>query len=64
VPLVYEPLRTIDVSNSLADIRQALEVFGNTPEHMIKPGFEKNDCLASEMMPVGCKSSYILFLIP
>jgi UDP-glucose 4-epimerase len=38
VPLVYEPPRTGDVRDSLADIRRAQEAFGYAPEYTVKTG--------------------------
>ncbi len=38
VPLVYEPPRTGDVRDSLADIRRAQEGFGYAPEYTVKTG--------------------------
>ena len=38
VPLVYEPPRTGDVRDSLADISRAQEAFGYTPEYTVKSG--------------------------
>jgi len=40
VPLVYEPPRTGDVRDSLADIRRAQEAFGYSPEYTVKTGLE------------------------
>jgi UDP-glucose 4-epimerase len=41
VPLLYEPARTGDVRDSLADIRRAQDAFGYTPEYTIKTGLEE-----------------------
>jgi len=38
VPLVYEPPRTGDVKDSLADIRRAQEAFKYAPEYTVKTG--------------------------
>jgi nucleoside-diphosphate-sugar epimerase len=38
MPLLYEPSRTGDVRDSLADIRQAQEAFGYAPEYTVKTG--------------------------
>jgi UDP-glucose 4-epimerase len=41
VPLVYEPLRTGDVRDSLADITRAREAFGYAPDYTVKTGLKK-----------------------
>ena len=41
VPLVYEPTRTGDVRDSLADIRRAQEAFGYAPEYTVKTGLKE-----------------------
>ena len=41
VPLVYEPPRTGDVRDSLADIRRAQDAFGYAPEYTVKKGLEE-----------------------
>jgi len=41
VPLVYEPSRTGDVRDSLADIRRAQKAFGYSPEYTVKKGLEE-----------------------
>ena len=41
VPLVYEPPRTGDVRDSLADIRRAQEAFGYAPEYTVKTGLKE-----------------------
>ena len=41
VPLVYEPPRTGDVRDSLADIRRAQEAFGYAPEYTVRSGLEE-----------------------
>jgi len=41
VPLVYEPPRTGDVRDSLADIRRAQEAFGYAPEYTVRRGLEE-----------------------
>jgi UDP-glucose 4-epimerase len=41
VPLVYEPPRTGDVRDSLADIRRAQEIFGYAPEYTVKTGLKE-----------------------
>lgn len=41
VPLVYEPSRTGDVRDSLADIRRAQDAFGYAPEYTVKKGLEE-----------------------
>jgi UDP-glucose 4-epimerase len=41
VPLVYEPPRTGDVRDSLADIRRAQKAFGYAPEHTVKTGLKE-----------------------
>jgi UDP-glucose 4-epimerase len=41
VPLVYEPSRTGDVRDSLADIRRAQEAFGYAPEFTVKSGMKE-----------------------
>jgi UDP-glucose 4-epimerase len=41
VPLVYEPSRTGDIRDSLADIRRAQDAFGYTPEYTVKKGLEE-----------------------
>jgi UDP-glucose 4-epimerase len=38
VPLVYEPVRTGDVRDSLADITRAKHAFGYAPEYTVKTG--------------------------
>jgi nucleoside-diphosphate-sugar epimerase len=38
---VYEPPRTGDVRDSLADIRQAQEAFGYAPEYTVKTGLRE-----------------------
>ena len=38
VPLVYEPARTGDVRDSLADISRAQDAFGYAPEFTVKTG--------------------------
>ncbi|MDO8871971.1 MAG: SDR family oxidoreductase [Methanoregula sp.] len=38
VPLVYEPVRTGDVRDSLADISRAKDAFGYSPEYTVKTG--------------------------
>lgn len=38
VPLVYEPARTGDVRDSLADISRAQDAFGYAPEYTVKTG--------------------------
>jgi len=51
VPLVYEPPRTGDVRDSLADIKRAQKAFGYAPEYTVKKGlkemiawYQKNIC--------------------
>jgi UDP-glucose 4-epimerase len=41
VPLVYEPARTGDVRDSLAEIQRAQEAFGYTPEYTVKSGLKE-----------------------
>lgn len=41
LPLVYEPSRTGDVRDSLADIRRAQDAFGYTPEYTVKKGLDE-----------------------
>jgi UDP-glucose 4-epimerase len=41
VPVVYEPPRTGDVRDSLADIRRAQEAFGYAPEYTVRSGLEE-----------------------
>jgi UDP-glucose 4-epimerase len=41
VPLVYEPSRTGDVRDSLADITRAQEAFGYAPEYTVKTGLRE-----------------------
>jgi UDP-glucose 4-epimerase len=41
VPLVYEPPRTGDVRDSLADIRRAQEAFGYAPDYTVKTGLKE-----------------------
>jgi UDP-glucose 4-epimerase len=41
VPLVYEPVRTGDVRDSLADIKRAQKAFGYLPEYTVKSGLEE-----------------------
>jgi UDP-glucose 4-epimerase len=41
VPLVYEPSRTGDVRDSLADITRAQEAFGYAPEYTVKTGLKE-----------------------
>jgi len=41
VPLIYEPPRTGDVRDSLADIRRAQEAFGYAPEYTVKTGMKE-----------------------
>jgi UDP-glucose 4-epimerase len=41
VPLIYEPPRTGDVRDSLADIRRAQEAFGYAPEYTVKSGLKE-----------------------
>jgi len=41
VPLVYEPSRTGDVRDSLADITRAQEAFGYAPEYTVKSGMKE-----------------------
>jgi nucleoside-diphosphate-sugar epimerase len=41
VPLVYEPSRTGDVRDSLADIQRAQEAFGYLPEYTVKTGLKE-----------------------
>jgi UDP-glucose 4-epimerase len=41
VPLVYEPPRTGDVRDSLADINPAQEAFGFAPEYTVKTGLKE-----------------------
>lgn len=41
VPLVYEPPRTGEVRDSLADIRRAQETFGYAPEYTVKTGLKE-----------------------
>jgi UDP-glucose 4-epimerase len=41
VPLVYEPPRTGDVRDSLADIKRAQEAFGYAPEYTVKTGLKE-----------------------
>jgi len=41
VPLVYEPPRTGDVRDSLADIRRAQKAFGYAPEYTVRSGLEE-----------------------
>ena len=41
VPLVYEPPRSGDVRDSLADIRRAQEAFGYAPEYTVKTGLKE-----------------------
>jgi len=41
VPLAYEPPRTGDVRDSLADIRQAQEAFGYAPQYTVKTGLKE-----------------------
>ena len=41
VPLVYEPSRTGDVRDSLADITRAQEAFGYAPEFTVKSGMKE-----------------------
>ena len=41
VPLLYEPPRTGDVRDSLADIRRAQEAFGYAPEYTVRTGLEE-----------------------
>ena len=41
VPLIYEPPRTGDVRDSLADIRRAQEAFGYAPEYTVKTGLKE-----------------------
>jgi UDP-glucose 4-epimerase len=41
VPLVYEPPRTGDVRDSLADINRAQESFGYAPEYTVKTGLKE-----------------------
>jgi UDP-glucose 4-epimerase len=41
VPLVYEPPRTGDVRDSLADIERAQEAFGYAPEYTVKTGLKE-----------------------
>jgi UDP-glucose 4-epimerase len=41
VPLLYEPPRTGDVRDSLADIRRAQEAFGYAPEYTVKTGLKE-----------------------
>jgi UDP-glucose 4-epimerase len=41
VPLVYEPARTGDVMDSLADIKRAQEAFGYAPEYTVKTGLQE-----------------------
>jgi UDP-glucose 4-epimerase len=40
-PLIYEPPRTGDVRDSLADIRRAQEAFGYEPEYTVQKGLEE-----------------------
>lgn len=41
VPLVYEPSRSGDVRDSLADIRKAQETFGYAPEYTVETGLKE-----------------------
>jgi UDP-glucose 4-epimerase len=41
VPFVFDPPRTGDVRDSLADISRAKEVFGYTPEYTVRSGLEE-----------------------
>ncbi len=41
VPLLYEPPRTGDVRDSLADIRRAQETFGYAPEYTVETGMKE-----------------------
>ncbi len=41
VPLLYEPPRTGDVRDSLADIRRAQETFGYAPEYTVETGLKE-----------------------
>jgi UDP-glucose 4-epimerase len=41
VPLVYEPPRTGDVRDSLADITRAQEAFGYAPDYSVKKGLKE-----------------------
>ncbi len=41
VPMLYEPARTGDVRDSLADIRRAQEAFGYAPEYTVKTGLKE-----------------------
>jgi len=41
VPLMYEPPRTGDVRDSLADIRRAQDAFGYAPEYTVKKGLQE-----------------------
>ena len=41
VPLLYEPPRTGDVRDSLADISRAQASFGYAPEYTVKSGLEE-----------------------
>ena len=41
VPLLYEPVRTGDVKDSLADIKRAQDAFGYVPEYTVKMGLEE-----------------------
>jgi UDP-glucose 4-epimerase len=41
VPLIYEPPRTGDVRDSLADIRRAQDAFGYAPEYTVQKGLEE-----------------------
>jgi len=41
VPLLYEPSRTGDVRDSLADIRRAQEAFGYAPEYTVETGLKE-----------------------
>jgi UDP-glucose 4-epimerase len=41
VPLIYEPPRTGDVRDSLADIKRAQDAFGYAPEYSVKTGLKE-----------------------
>jgi UDP-glucose 4-epimerase len=41
VPMAYEPPRTGDVRDSLADIKRACEAFGYVPEYTVKTGLKE-----------------------
>ncbi len=49
VPLLYEPPRTGDVRDSLADIRRAQETFGYAPEYTVETGLKETITWYREM---------------